>query len=886
MISAETAMRLPGRFILEDKGLHAMRGFTEPLRIFRVIGERLHGIHQSASRAPEAIFVGRQNELKLLHHYWVKALQGRGATIMIRGEAGIGKSRLAGRFLQTRDQQGRSAALRIFGSPFHADEPLWPIKVALEELVDARRRGRARARRRLRRLLQDDYDKITAEPPLMAVAELLDLVDAHEADRLRQMSPSQLKALTLDALVKGASRVAETHSLLLLVEDAHWLDPTTLEVLERLVAAAPLHRMLIIVTMRGQSAPSRFGGQAVAISLGGLEQADAARLFAAIRGTSTSSRIGRELAARTGGVPLFIEEFARAMGQSGASEALEIPATLHECLAGQLDRAGPAKAIAQAAAVVGQKWVSADTLAAVAEWPESIVVQALGHLEAVGLVERSRRVPVECWSFRHELLRETAYDSLVRDRRQMLHSRAADVLARMSEPVVLAHHLSEAGRLDESVAYFIRAARRGLELFSREEAVRLLRRGLSALDALPATESRQGQRLELMALLGSALISLHGPGAAVTQELYRDAVDLAGQLPNWENHFPILWGWWRLSHLRDFSESRDRAAWLHSKVRRHGDRGLLLQAHHCNWAALHNQGEFAGSARHAKAGLALYRADEHREHAPVYGNHDAKVCAHIHRMLGLWQRGFALAAETEEERALSWARELQDVASMLHALEFSLVHRAYRRRPVEVQAVADRLFTMATEYGHEHYAVRCRIFHGWATAMLGDARCGAKLAADALALEHEVSTPDHFAVFHCLVAEAWATAGETDRALAELTSARAMFERIGLRHWLPEVWRMIGDLTIASDPTNVVGAARAYVKSRLLAERQGAHRLTLRSTLSLARIASPGTKQRIAERLAEVLTQVPEIEDDADEMINATALAASHSRPSGVRGVQ
>jgi hypothetical protein len=113
-----------------------------------------------------------------------------------------------------------------------------------------------------------------------------------------------------------------------------------------------------------------------------------------------------------------------------------------------------------------------------------------------------------------------------------------------------------------------------------------------------------------------------------------------------------------------------------------------------------------------------------------------------------------------------------------------------------------------------------------------------------------------------------------------------MFERIGLRHWLPEVWRMIGDLTISSDPTNVVGAARAYVKSRLLAERQGAHRLTLRSTLSLARIASLGTKQRIAERLAEVLTQVPEIEDDADEMINATALAASHSRPSGVRGVQ
>jgi predicted ATPase len=389
---------------------------------------------------------------------------------------------------------------------------------------------------------------------------------------------------------------------------------------------------------------------------------------------------------------------------------------------------------------------------------------------------------------------------------------------------------------------------------------------LVALDAAPTTATEREQRLDLMALLGPALIGLHGPGAKETQEHYVDAVDLVHNSPAWEKHFPIFWGWWRLSHLRDFKESRERAKWLYDQVKRRSDLGLLLQAHHCNWAALHNQGDLVESAWHVSAGLALYCPEEHSGHASLYGNHDAKVCGHAHLALGLWQRGLTIEAEAEEEKAIAWAERLGHIGSMLHALEFALIHRAYRRDPTEVRTIADRLSGMAEEFGYGHYVTRCQIFQGWAMAVMGDAKRGAALAAEALSAERGVNTADDFAVFHCLVAESWIAAGEKDRALADLLTAQTDFERIGLCHWLPEVWRMIGDLMRALDPTNVVGAAKAYVKAYRLAQRQGAHRLALRATKGMAAIASSANQRRRADaRIGMARRCVLELGGDEDE---------------------
>jgi hypothetical protein len=205
-----------------------------------------------------------------------------------------------------------------------------------------------------------------------------------------------------------------------------------------------------------------------------------------------------------------------------------------------------------------------------------------------------------------------------------LHGRAADALTDGTEPAILAHHLSEAGRALESVPHFLAAAHRSLARSALREATRLLRRGLRAIEALPQSAERDERRLHLMSLLGPALIGLLGPGSLEAQTLYGDAVVLARSLPARAEYFPIFWGWWRLSHVRDFHERLARASWLYAEAQSRGDRGLLLQAHHCDWASLFHQGDFCGCDRHVENGLAIYRDDEHSDHASLYGNHDAK----------------------------------------------------------------------------------------------------------------------------------------------------------------------------------------------------------------------------------------------------------------------
>jgi predicted ATPase len=751
---------------------------------------------------------------------------------------------------------------------------MWPVAVALRGLVHSSNTVAPDALRRLRRLLQFDKANTLEEARVAALAELLGFAGEHESARLGSATPSRLKELTLDALVAGAAQTALVRPLVILIEDAHWLDPTTLELVERVIAEASTRRILVLLTARDEFlVPANPAWATITtLELRGLQESEATQLFAASCGGAAPARIGRDVAARTGGVPLFVEEFASAVVKYGECEEVSIPATLYECLAARLDRAGPAKGVAQAAAVLGQNCMSAAPVALVAGLPESIVAESLSRLEAVGVMERRHDVQGRSWSFRHALLRESAYDSLLRDRRRILHSRAADALVNEAEPALLARHLSEAGRAAESVPHFLSAARRSLARSSLQEAIRLLRRGLAALESLPRDVVSQERRLELMALLGPALIGLNGPGSPEVHTLYTEAVALAGSLPPREEHFPIFWGWWRLSHVRDFDESRARAAWLYTEAREKGDRGLLLQAHHCNWAALHHQGDLWGSAQHVREGLAIYREDEHGGHASLYGNHDAKVCAHAHHALGLWQRGLAQAAEVEEAHSLAWAQHLGHVGSVLHALEVAMVHRSYRHNPEEVRAAADRLWALAEEQGYNHYRTRCGIFHGWAMAMLGDAAKGASVAAESLANEREVNTADDFAVFQCLVAEAWAAAGQQDRALTELTAACTDFESIGLYHWLPEVWRMIGDLTLQVDAQAAAKAAQAYAKAEHLAGQQGAHRLALRAAIGGARLALLMGERPVAARLITMMERVVDVEPGATDLHEAEAL--------------
>lgn len=882
VVAAGTARKLRGSFILDDLGPRTLRGFSAPVQAFRVIAERPRSARPRRGAPRLAGFVGRTAELALLHARWEAALAGHGGVVTVRGEAGIGKSRLARRFVATRRNRGASVAFALFASPFHVDEPLQPVIAALQGLV-SQDDGRGPDRLDwLRRVLLLGHAGADDEARFAALADLLGLAGEREAALLDGITPGRLRTLTLEALVTAMVRVERTRPLLLLIEDAHWLDPTTLDFVERVAAELGGRRVLVLLTAREEFSPAAdvWAGTTF-LELRGLPEPEAAQLFAALSGEDPDlTPIGRDLAARTAGVPLFVEEFAHAVRErssslTASSGVPEIPSSLHECLAARLDRSGAAKGVAQAAAVLGEDDLQVELLASVAGLPPAAVAEALPGLAAAGVLQRRHDPDGDAWSFRHALLREAAYDSLLRERRRALHSRAADALAGTAEHAVVAHHLCEAGRLGESVPRFLAAAQRSLARSALLEAVHLLRRGLGAIDALPSSAAKHEKRLELMAHLGPALIGLNGPGSPEAQALYADAMALARSLPARAEFFPIFWGWWRLSHVRDFHERRARAAWLYAEARSRGSSGLLMQAHHCNWGSLFLQGDFSGCEQHAREGLAIYHEGDHRDHASLYGNHDAKVCGHAHRALLYWQRGLSRAAAEEEVLALEWAERLRHVGSVLHALEYATTHRAYCRDPDEVWAANERMCALAEDHGFAEYRARCRIFRGWAMGMRGEAREGAVLAAEGLAMEREMNTADDLALFHCLVAETWDRAGEPERALGELVAAREEFERIGLRYWLPEVWRTIGELTLRVDPRAVAQARAAYAEAGRIGEEQGASRLALRAALSAARLAvsSGSDRAAAAARLAAARARVTEIEAGAADAWEADVLA-------------
>ena len=884
VVAAETARKLRGRFTLEDLGFQVLRGFAAPVRAFRAVAERPRWARSPhGATTPAAGFVGRGAELAVLHARWQDALAGHGGTVIVRGEAGIGKSRLVRRFTATRNARGASAAFAVFASPFHGDEPLQPMIAALRGMVGQGGGGEPGRLERLRRLLLLNNVGAEEEVRFAALAELLGLAGHREAAQLEGMTPVRLRTLTLEAVVSAVARIARSRPLLLLVEDAHWLDPTTLDLVHHLAREAAAGCVLLVLTAR-EEFPLPSGDDwsgCVTLELKGLQEREAVQLYAAVSGQDLrSTRVGHEIALRTGCVPLFVEEVAHALREQRSSGAVAtkpsaIPSSLHECLAARLDRAGPAKSVAQAAAVLGEDELSVPLLAAVADLPAAGVTEALRQLGAAGVVQRRHEPGGESWCFRHALLREAAYDSILRDRRRALHGRAADALAATGEHALRAHHLCEAGRIIDSLPHFLTAAQRSLARSALVEAVHLLRRGLREIEALPENRATHEGRLELMALLGPALIGLHGAGSREAQSVYDQAVALARGLPARADHFPIFWGWWRLSHVRNFVERRARAVWLLGEARRRGDPGLLMQAHHCSWGSLFLRGDFDGCERHAEQGLALYDQGDYRDHASLYGNHDAKVCGHVHRMLLRWQQGQARAAAREEARAHEWAERLQHVGSLLHALEFATTHRAYCRDPDEVWRANERMGAVAEDYGFAEYRARCRIFRGWAMGTRGEARAGAALAAEGLVMERQMNTADDLALFHCLVAETWDRAGEPERALDELSAARDEFERIGLCYWLPEVWRTIGDLTLRIDAQALIEAGNAYAEAGRIAREQGAHRLALRAAVGLARVAlSTGAELELAAaQLAAVHAAVAELEADAVDAWEADALA-------------
>ncbi|WGF88324.1 adenylate/guanylate cyclase domain-containing protein [Marinivivus vitaminiproducens] len=850
LITGQTYRLIERQFVVDDLGAHAMRGVSAPIRIFRVRGVSglVDRLETAAHLTP---FVNREAELGALLTNWHDATLAAGRIVHVVGEAGIGKSRLLQVFHERIEGQPYSL-LRCQCSPYAQQSALQPVISGLQRAAGFLPDDPPDERLdKLERFLSVGNGAGIDAAPLFA--SLLGISFDGRYPPLTVAGERQ-RSLTLDALIAHVRALARREPLLLIVEDAHWLDPSTLQALQHIALAVPTERILLLIASRpGFELPLANDVPVARIVLERLGRSRSLQLIDQVtRGKRLPARLHAQIVAKTEGVPLFVEELTKTILESGLvveqddhweltgpSPLLSIPATLQDSLLARLDRLSSVKMVAQVAAAIGRDFAY-DLLAEITALAHSGLQLALDQLEAAGLIYRLTG-GTATYSFKHALVRDAAYESLLKLDRQTLHGRIARALQRRfpevvgQQPELLAYHLTEAGQGIEAVDFWRQAGRRASLLSACVEASNHFSRALQILQALPPTPEIEADMLAILIERGPPLIFAYGAGTQEVQDNYTTALDLCARVPESPDHFAAFWGWWRVSG--DYFAREQRVDSLLALAVRLDDRDLLMQAHHAQWATRFCLGDVQASCEHIQAGLDLYDDERHRTHALIYAGHDAKVCGLGELALVLWLLGKGEEAMRYPDQALSWAREIGHPGSLAHGLDYALNLHRYASDTEAVLRYADELIVLADEQHFQDHRAKGDFFKGWAVARQGDVAAGLALMRPGLAELRRIGTKEDFPNYADMMAEILHLAGHVEEGLTELAGAMNQLERLGVRIWMPELQRRYGLLLKSLDRARADEALDWYNQAFALADRQGAHALALRAAISHAELA-------------------------------------------------
>ena len=666
VISASTRQQIGGLFETEDLGEQRLAGFAEPQRAWRVSGESGLVSRFEALRPEQTPLFGRAEELELLLRRWQEAKAGDGRVVLVSGEAGIGKSRL-GAALSRCIEAEMHTRLRYFCSPHHQDSALYPFIIQLESAAGFARDDTVEQKLgKLRELLAP---AARGEPEIELVAELLSLPNS-AADL--NLSPQRKREMWFEALMHQLEVPAAKGPVFMVFEDAHWVDPTSRELLDLIFDRIARMPVLLMVTFRSEYQHDWDGQPHVTtLALNRLGGHDGAALVNELAGSaSLSPETVDEIVARADGVPLFVEELTKAVLESGDRSngvaavltahplpELAIPATLQASLIARLDRLGQtAKEIGQIGAVIGREF-GYDLIERVAQRPAAELRAGLARLVEAALLFCRGVAPHSSYLFKHALVQDAAYGTLLRARRLELHASVAAALERDFEDIVerqpelLAHHLTAAGDTAGAVDQWLKAGRYATARLAHLEAIRHFERGLATLAPLPAGPARDGREIDLQLARGLALFTAGGYSSAIAADAYARARELADQRGDPNQRFMAVYGLWQSANgAGKVNECRTLSHRLQELAAVKADDEARLQAHHSAWATCVFAGELAGAREHSEAGRRIYDPERHSSHRLLYGGHDPGVCAckvggRANWLLGYPEKGLALSNE-------------------------------------------------------------------------------------------------------------------------------------------------------------------------------------------------------------------------------------------------
>ena len=877
-IGATTHNITRGLFEFEDIGEHELKGIKEPQRIWRVLAEKSISSRFVAHAAEMTPMVDRKDTLNTMLDCWENSRKGIAQTIVFSGEAGVGKSRITQEFSRVIALSGRYHSMDYQCSPYHTRTALYPVASRLK-VVAGFLKGDSEADQldKIETLIRRSSSNLQQDMP--AFIDLLSLSGGGKWPA-PEIHPDDKKEWIFNCLINNMLVLSLTKPILIRIEDVHWIDPSTLELTTRLIRAMQGHSILLLITARPEFSAG-FMSQANVLSLEveRLPKKYSKKLLDQIKGhNQLPDNLMNEIIQRTEGIPLFIEELSKNLIESlplpgvkdsaGKEARIDLPETLQDSLLARLDCLPKAsRSVAHLAAVIGRDF-SYDLLENIAGYEDKNLYQALTPLLKAQLVLQQKPPPYAEFSFKHSLVRDVAYETLLKSDLIDIHRRIAVAIeteypdVSKNSPELIAHHFTEGQEFEKAVEYWLKAGMKASRDSASVEARSHLEKGLSMLTEIKNSKQAIQYELKMLLALGPIIMSIEGTGAEQTHKIYMRAFDISNQDVDADLRFVALWNRWRISIDGGFREVAKWADELLVFAQKTKNVEQLLQAHHCHWGTLYNLGKHRSCCEHIDAGIGYYDETAHCYHASTYGGHDPKVCGYSQSALSLWLIGDYQKADARIQKGQVWADRLDHLGTNLHQVDISLMYYQFCNQPVKVLEQIEKLTQLIDLENYQGYSSKVKIYSGWAQGSLEHSTVAQTLLQEGLAEHVATGTWEDKPVYLEMSAQLKSRSGDYAGALKEIEQALESAEVSGVEYWTAELYRRKAQWVLADDNMYALERAiEAYLTALEIASEQSAATLELRAAIGLADIyKARGEAAKIISVLAPVQDKFP---DDA-----------------------
>jgi class 3 adenylate cyclase/predicted ATPase len=883
-ISEATYHLAEGYFTCEALGEQTLRGVAQSLQVYRVLGES--GVHSRLDVAQIrglTPLVGREQEVGLLLERWEQAKSGQGQVVLLSGDAGIGKSRLV-QMLKEHVADQPHTCWECRSLSYFENTALFPLTDLFQRLL--RFQAEETPEQKFGKLEHalNQY-RLPLEESVQLFAPLLSLPVPENRYPLLNLSPQRQRQKTLETIVAIVLELAEQQPILLILEDLHWTDPTTLEFINLLLDQTPTASLLVLLTCRPYFQPAWHHRSFITeMTLNHLSHTQVEQLVNRMTdGKALPTEVMQQILAKTDGVPLFVEEMTKAILESGhlketdghyeltgSFSTFAIPATLQDSLMSRLDRLVTAKAVAQYAAVIGRQF-SYELLQAVSQVNEAMLQHELGRLVEAEIVYQRGLPPQAHYFFKHALIRDAAYESLLKSTRQHYHQRIAQVLeaqfpeTTVNQPELLAHHSTEAGLTEKAVHYWHKAGQNAVQRSAHVEAISHLRTGLALLQMLPETPDRVQREVDMLIAMGASLLAVKGFGAPEVGQTYTYARQLCQSLEEPHQLFSVLRGLWNYYHTRaEHQTAHELGEQLLALAQQVSDTAMLIAAHRALGTTLFQLGVVASAYTHFAQGIALYDPKQHRASAFLYGEDAGVVC---HNLAGwtLWCLGYPNQWLTRSHEVVTLAQQSANPFSLAFTLGLSAIFYSFCREVRCTQEQAEAVISLAKEQGFPYWMTYSSILRGWTLAHQGQAQDGIEQLHQGLSAFRATGAELWRPYWLMLLAEAHGIQGDPEEGLTLLTEALMLVDTTGERWYESELYRLKGELLLQQSLDNQVEAETCFQHALEIARNQQAKSFELRVTTSLARLwQQQGKRQEAHDLLAPVYNWFTEGFDTAD----------------------